>query len=228
MHRSSAVTLAVLMSALGASATAHEGDVGVSIYNGRLVTSLVDEGGTLAGAIDRERVFGSEFGEAGIPNFADEPGFYTDVLTPGTSIGFNILDAVRIWNGSDFSQVSPTTITVSEDSSVPGTMEVTSGAGFVAGFEFIEADANGFFDDHPDFLLDAPAGQGLGIYLLALELTSDAANDSRPFWIVFNNGQDEEDHDAAIEWVVANLVPAPGAAAGLLGALCVFSRRRRA
>lgn len=222
------VVLPAALVAGASGALAHEGDVGVSTYNGRLVTSLIDEGGTLAGGIDRERVFGSEFGEAGIPNFSDEPGFYTDVLTPGTTVGFNILDAVRLWNGSDFSQVSPTSMTISEDSGVPGTMEVTSGAGFVAGFEFIEADQNGFFDDHPDFLLDAPAGQGEGIYLLALELTSNNANNSRPLWIVFNNGMDEEDHDAAIEWVVENVVPAPGAVGLAMIAGAAGIRRRRA
>jgi len=52
----------------------------------------------------------------------------------------------------------------------------------------------------------------------------DATSES--FYVLFNLGESEIDHDEAIEWVEANLVPAPGALA-LLAAGVLAGRRRR-
>ncbi len=219
------VLLAAIAAAAASShAIAHgEGDVWVYLDAGRLHTGLISEDGLI-----REpdvRVFGAEFGGAGIPDFADEPGFQAPdgSFLPSSKIGFNILRALRSWNGSDFGAVSAATITMSFGpltATTPGTDILTPG------FD-LTIDDQGGLHDHPDYTLNSPAG--MGIYLLELEFTTDLAGvgTSAPFWIVFNNGMDEAEHDAAIEWVEENLVPAPGAACLLaFGALTTLRRRR--
>jgi hypothetical protein len=194
-------------------------DVEIRTADGRLVTgTLVD------GAFVRERVFGSDFGEV-VPNITDEPGFDAadGTLTPGTLLGFNIMDAVRVWNGSDFSTVSDSTMTLSfltletTSSTTPGQM--------VNGFNFL-VDANGGMHDHPAFILNSPATDG--VYLLELQFTGGGFADSDSFWIVFNQNLDESIHDAAIDYVREFIVPAPGAAGALALAGVAFARRRRA
>jgi hypothetical protein len=68
----------------------------------------------------------------------------------------------------------------------------------------------------------------LGIYLLALSMegVSPGLLESPSFYVVFNLGQSEEDHDAAIDWVHANLVPVPSMLLVLGAAVLVRPRRR--
>jgi hypothetical protein len=121
-------------------------DVYVTIDGGRLTTSrLIDLGG---GTFDSEpaRCFAGEFGESGIPNFADDPGFYSDALPAGFQLSFNILDAARLWNGADFSTISATGLTLTAAAGVPGAPEATTppvGDAFVPGFAFVTADGSG-------------------------------------------------------------------------------------
>ena len=176
------------------------------------------------------RCFAGEFGEVGIPNFADDPGFFSDSLPAGLELSFNILDAARLWDGSDFDAISPSTLTLTQAAGVPGAASVTtpgSAGGFVGGFAFVTADGGGVIDEHVDILLDAPAG--VGVYLLNLQLvdTSGALGSSAPFWFVMNNGASKAEVEAAKAYVESVIVPSPGtgllAMAGLLG----LRRRRR-
>jgi len=206
-------------------------DVHVSIVNGKVRTGSIDASDPKNPVITPgARVFGAEFGKI-IPDYTDEPGFEGTNLPAGAGIGFNVLAQLGAWNGGGF-EPADETITIAVDIGNPGLPSITTGTGFVAGFDFAVADLSGVFHQHLDFLLNA-AGEGPapadGVYLLTLELTSGNTGSlpSRPFWIVFNQNSDEEMHDAAIDWVNEHLVPAPGvgAAAAVIG--CAWLKRRR-
>jgi hypothetical protein len=85
-------------------------------------------------------------------------------------------------------------------------------------------------DLHPEFTLSGPGATdpANGIYLAAFRVSAAGFGQSDTFWIVFNLGMPEADHEAAVEWVESNLVPAPGALAMLaLGTVMARSRTRR-
>jgi len=189
-------------------------DVEVSVVGGQLVT----EG----------RVFGAELGEL-IPNFGNEPGFEGVSLPAFTSVGFDILDSARLWDGSSFDGLSSGLLTLELAPGVPGSPSATTptAPGIVPGFVFASADASGEFHQDIGMTLGAPAGSG--IYLLSLLLwdESGALGPSDPFWFVLNNGMSEEDHDAAIAYVESVVVPSPGAGLLAIGGLAPLRRRRR-
>lgn len=204
----------------------HAGDVWLEVIDNRIVTSLIDEDEVPAVVTSDIRVFGSEFGEV-LPNWSDEPGFDNEPGTFlfGSSLGFNIRAALRSWNGSDFFTVPAERIAV-DFPTAPGPVLTPLTDAFTPGFT-IPVSAYNTWHRHLEFELQAPAS--VGIYLLELELfsTDPSILTSLPFWIVFNQGMDEEDHDAAIEWVVQNLVPAPSAGILALCGLAAIGRRRR-
>lgn len=174
-----------------------------------------------------ERVFAGDFGEADPmnPNFADDPGFRA---LPGdfdnSYWSFNVIDTVFVWNGTDFSAVSPYGMTINFGPS-PDVNTPAAPGGFAPGFQIPVG--TGGFDDHLNIFLDAPMdGSADGIYLLTLEVFAEGLDPSDPIWFVMNRGLSELEHDAAIDWVTANLVPAPGAAA-LLGLAGLTALRRR-
>ncbi|MBX3364140.1 MAG: hypothetical protein KF866_05180 [Phycisphaeraceae bacterium] len=211
------IGLAALLSA--PVSAGDDGDIAVGNFNGVLMTGLGDDDD--GSAVFPERVFAGELIDQGGVIFTDDPGFlgpFGDGFDPGTRIGFNVLKAVREWNGSDFHTISLNSFNISLGMFSINTPMTDS---FTAGFDLV-ADASVDFDEHAFFTLfdDAP-----GIYLLELELTATGFAPSLPFWIVFNYGLDEEDHEAAIHWVEDNLVPAPGTLALLLFAGA--ARRRR-
>ena len=197
----------------------HAGDITLTISGGKMFTAIVPEGG---GTAEAQRVFASEFFDVAGFVFSDEPGYEIDdgTLTPGSGLFLTMRKAVRSWNGSDFSTIATQTITASF-----GPNSITSNLTDAAtGGLLLPVEAGGGLHDHPEvYLNDAFAG----IYLLELELSSDTGLEKTdPFWIVYNYNADEGDHDTAIEWVNANLVPAPGSLA-LLGLGLVMGRRRR-
>ena len=66
-----------------------------------------------------------------------------------------------------------------------------------------------------------------GIYLVSLNATSSQYAASDTFLFVFNLGESEEDHDAAMDWVNTTLVPGPAGMLAFLGGISMGSRRRR-
>jgi len=196
----------------------HAGDITLTISGGKMFTAIVPEGG---GTAEAQRVFASEFFDVAGFVFADEPGYEIDdgTLTPGSGLFLTMRKAVRSWNGSDFSTIAAQTITASF-----GPNSITSNLTDVATSGLLlPVDAAGGLHDHPEVYLNNAFA---GIYLLELELSSDAGLESTdPFWIVYNYGAEEADHDAAIEWVNSTLVPGPGSLA-LVG-LGLFATRRR-
>lgn len=214
-------TLAFASLAIPASVTlaSPEEDVNFRVVNGRIVTGVLDEG-----AFVRERVFGVELGEA-LPNFADEPGFFSpeDIFTPNSSLTLRVLDGLRVWNGSDFDTIAGPTMTLQYLQ-----QQFTTGA-LGDAFDTFDLPVNAFGsldDEHPDYILNAPATDG--VYLLALSIRGGGANESLPFYLVFNQNNDDSIHDAAIDYVRDVIVPAPGAVATLGLAGLLAARRRRA
>ncbi|MBM4008163.1 MAG: hypothetical protein FJ285_01030 [Planctomycetes bacterium] len=164
------------------------------------------------------RVFSAEFGEdPEFPFSSDEPGFGSNLV--GTTLSINVLSGLSRWTGSEFASFA--------GAAISGEYGGSSGSSASGGsFSFLVTEG---LDLHPNFTISGDAGNDpiAGIYLLAMQASASGFNSSDTFWVVFNLGSDEADHDAAIDWVQGNLVPAPGAVALLVLAGATRGRRRR-
>lgn len=215
--------------AMAPAALAHVGDIGLTIIANRITTGTVEDLGAGQVVVPGQRVFGGDLGGLG-PGAGGEPGLFANVsdgFPPNSELGFNSLRGLRAWNGSASPGVTFTTPGI--DMTIqfgPFSRSITGEDIFVSGFGF-NVGPSGGFDEHWEYFLNP--GTALGVYVLEFELWSNAGaiQTSRPLWIVLNNGLGEAEHDAAIEWVEGNLVPAPGALM-LLGAALATRRRRSA
>ena len=163
-----------------------------------------------------ERVFGAEFGEdPQFPFSIDEPGIGSNLI--GSTITMNLLQGLGAWNGNGFDSANAYLL------ASYGGQDAFSTTG--GSFSFLVSEG---LDLHADFTLFGlgDADPADGIYLAAFTFASANLATSETFWIVFNLGLDEAAHEAAEEWVAANLVPAPGALA-LLALGGALRRRRR-
>ena len=170
----------------------HEGDFDLTVE----LDTIIVEPRVLPGELVEEEFFST-----------DEPGFDSapGIFPAGTMVGFNIVDALKYWNGSGFTPLLPAT---GETMIVSFLQRLAqSGSGRIAGFELPVAD-DGSWHRHLIFTLTGPGANppAKGIYLLELELYSTDPNGagSYPFYIVFNVN-DEPNHDLALEWVHENL-----------------------
>lgn len=221
--------------ALLAPAAAHAGivkqphrDCLIEAHNGSLFTSAIGEDEDPASIVPGARVFGAELGEFPFaPGEGDEPGFQGYAFPVGAVFTFDVRDALGEWNGAAFA-ASTSTMTIAASLADPFLPSVTTGAGFVPGFLFTAAGADGRIHQHLEFRVNAPACDSGAIYLLELQVSAPGYATTPAFWFVFNDAGSEEAHDAAIAWVESNLVPAPGVGLAILGVLGVAPRRRRA
>lgn len=208
---------------------AHDGDIGIRVVGGQFETILASgEPPTQTFGAEIERVFAAELEWNAVTGDVriDEPGIASeDSALSGRNLGFNVRAALRQWNGSGFSSTPLTMSVGSDDLALPFIATPPSNV-VIAGHTITVPSLP--LDFHYDWRLDgASQSLGTGVYLVELELTNPggtlAASD--PFWVVFNWGQDETEHEAAIDWTVQNLVPSPSAA--LVFALFPLARRRR-
>lgn len=209
---------AALALSIGATARAQHVDVQVQVIGGVLVTGRVNFSVPPPYPIESNvRIFRGVFGE--FPNFTDDPGFNAaaGTLPTGTAVGFNILDALRRWDGADFDAIPPERLSIS----LAATSRMTPALAdqFVAGFGFVAADAQGGFHQHLNYFLNVP--QSPGVYALKLELVAPASGiqPSLPFWIVFRQGNTADlvaQQEAAAAYLNARLLPpaCPGDADG--------------
>ena len=182
----------------------HAGDVFIYVEKGHIETGIVDEDEVE----EHVRVFESEFGESGWPEYTDEPGWeaFPGTFDPQLRVGWNAVHGLERWNGDGFDGSLDETIIVNFS-----TLTFEIGPEPVDGFDLAVA-PDGSFHRHIGFLIDHPKGNpAAGIYLVELELyatvgiTGFTPEHSEPFWIVFNYSGSEEDHEAAVEWVAENL-----------------------
>jgi len=202
-------------------AAADEGEVHPDAFvwqsGGQLRTASWDHD---TGAIinPNERVFSADFGEdPEFPFSIEDPGFGSNLV--GTTLSINVLSGLSRWTGSEFASFA--------GAAISGEYGGSSGSSASGGsFSFLVTEG---LDLHPNFTISGDAGNDpiAGIYLLAMQASASGFNSSDTFWVVFNLGSDEADHDAAIDWVQGNLVPAPGAVALLVLAGATRGRRRR-
>jgi len=171
---------------------AHKGDFELKIE----FDSIIVEPRVLPAEFLKEEFFSTDE-----PGFDSEPG----IFPADTAVGFNILDALKRWDGNGFEpllRATDETVIISFLQRLRQT-----GSGFVAGFDLPAAN-DGSWHRHFSFTLSAPGSDAphRGIYLLQLELYSTSSNvkGSYPIYIVFNL-DDEPTHDLALEWVHENL-----------------------
>lgn len=200
MHRSTILWLTTLSLALPLSAQSLDpGDIALAQDNNQIITGAV----TLTGRPEfPARVFPGVFGE--LPNWTNDPGFDSDpgTFAPGTQIGFDVMRALRVWDGCAFRTIPEERILLRKgpfSQTTPTTDIITSG--FIIG----EANLSGRFHHHMSYELLAPSSPGIYLLELTLWSTTPGLQPSRPIWIVFRQGEDLAAHQAAIEWTTWRL-----------------------
>jgi hypothetical protein len=196
---------AAILSALALAAVAspcfaqvHAGDVVLDTSTGVIRT------GELAPNFVEKRVFVTLLG-AIAPNFASDPGFDCVPVSfvPGSRNTFRILDALRVWNETDFSELPPEQLEIARG---PASVLTPLTASTVEGFA-LQVGANGQWHRHYEFTLLPPAGQAQpadGVYLLALSLRNDhpsGPQESMPFYILFGQNSTQAQLVAADQYV---------------------------
>ena len=195
------------------------------------------------GAIEIEEgaegfVFEGEFGEGVFANFSGEPGIASEVeegagINPGDIVGFNVLDTLFYWDGSQVASPGDTTVTIAAFGGSPDAVVSSSSAVQLADFTnpanlLGQAADDGDFHVDPGFTISdgAPAG-GYGL-VLSLSSDADGIAESEPFGIFLNFGLAEEMFEAGVESFGAS-VPEPSSlllvVVGIAG-LCVLRRTR--
>ncbi|MFO0872797.1 MAG: hypothetical protein U0575_02340 [Phycisphaerales bacterium] len=198
-------------------------DCWIRVVRGQVLTGAISERGVPVSTC--WRTFGAELGEdEQFPFSSTEPGFQLRARdgTPNQVLAFDVTGPVQRWIGDGFA-------TFGENMLVQfGPASVETGPGPIAGFQFA-ANELGSLHDHFDFTLLGVDGVDPqpGVYALGLTLegVDPPLATSKPFYFVFNLGQDEPTHDAAIEYAdlfLACLVDVDGSGAvdgGDIGAL---------
>jgi len=238
----------ILLMVGAATAQAHD-DVVPYALGGKIVTGGHDDG-TGVDTIAKQ-VFGFDFGEEpSDPYFIGDPGFNNgafavgifpgDGLLPaGFTLGFNVLTNLGYWDGTGSVSFAAAPAGISLGLQRGSNTVTIDGAGHSGTIPTIGSTGAGRLHVHMGSLLNATDGidpalpnAPEGVYLVGLELKlpgSGLAN-SDPIYLVYNNGLDEEVHDAAMEWVEVNVVPEPASWALMgtaLAAIAFVGQKRR-
>lgn len=193
----------LLLSAAPLSPAQHIGDIFIQPLAGRIDTGAYVESPSGIDFIPGLRLFRATLGD--IPNSTDEPGFESaeppaPAFPDNTTFAFDIVDALHKWNGTDFDTIPAETLRISKGTTSVLTPPLLNQ--LQPGFIFAQV-SQGFVHEHLRYTLLSP--QSAGIYLLQLRLrvTSPANTyaDSLPFWIVFNQNETTEAHDAATTYL---------------------------
>ncbi|MEZ6241954.1 MAG: GC-type dockerin domain-anchored protein [Phycisphaerales bacterium] len=185
----------------------HETDFAIRIVDNKIDIGVVTGPGS---TVFPFTIRGGEFGDSGVPDFTNNPGWISPglgALPANTEIGFDIVAAVREWNGLDFNDISDDTVTVRkflQNFVAPPTDTV------VPGIIFGAADADGVFHHHVQFFLNLDAGpmDQDGVWLLQLQLWSDTPGIERSdvLYLVLAQGLGVDEQGDAITWIEDNLL----------------------
>ncbi|MEL7483291.1 MAG: GC-type dockerin domain-anchored protein [Planctomycetota bacterium] len=202
----------------------HQGDIALGIDVDRLAVGdgSVDAMGNL---LWDECTFGVELDfNARTP----DPGFDTEVgaFSPSSSIAYAHRAALRKWNGQDFDTIPAETMRMSFGPLRGVSTPLTDPAEPVVG-PFVGVSSNGEYHNHFTFRLEldgspANGAESAGVYLAQLEMRIDDGSllPSEPFWLVFDNGADSAEFDAAIDFArsqIGGCVDAPACPADTNG-----------
>lgn len=182
-------------------AEAQHSDIAVLVESGALATADITAKGLVPA-----RVFPASFGDTGVPRFTSNPGIdaAAGTLAPGSRLGFRILSPLARFTGDALEPVA-----VERIECAFLTLVAIAGAEPGAGFD-LAVGSNGGFHRHLSFTLYGEGGEPAesGIYAFELELysTDGSTAPSAPFWLAFNDGRSETEHDAALAWIAANAV----------------------
>jgi len=190
------------------------------------------------------RVYEGEFDAFGT---SDEPGFNalsaSNIPTGFQALGSNIpvsFDANTFqignmsanlyhWDGQgsvDFA-ASSNTLTISKAPSLLFSALLDGSDTSVEGFDIDTTTSDGFLHKHIDLGLSDISSSANGFYLWSFTIEAGGAS-ADPIFFVHGFGiHNEPAHEAAVDWVNANLVPAPSSVLALFGFAAMTSRRRR-
>lgn len=201
MHTAAAMLLAA---SSGRALAQQHRDVQVINSNGTLVTGVVDFDTPGNPITPNVRLFTAVFGEA--VNGTDDPGYNasTGAFPQGTLIAFDIVDALRKWDGGDFDAIPAERVFIGLGANNRQT-PTTAGA-LVSGFNIVQAGSSGGFHQHINYFLLAPSSNG--VYLLTLRLRATGYTSSEPFYVVYGQNASQADRDAAAAYV-RNVILAP-------------------
>ena len=188
-----------------AYAQAHR-DVQLIVQSGALITGVIDFDQPGNPVTPGVRVFAATFGE--VDNGTDDPGFSATAqpALAGRQIAFDILDALRVWQGGTFSTIAAERLNVSLGVNVRTTPLVADQ--LVSGFSFVVASGAGSFHQHMNYFLGPPFAQGVYLLKLQVRCVSCGVSPTAPFYVVFNQDQPGSTHQAAIDYV-QNVLLAP-------------------
>ncbi|MGQ0628773.1 MAG: hypothetical protein ACT4PL_11820 [Phycisphaerales bacterium] len=171
----------------------HSGDIVIRQNSGRLETGTVEPSTGLA--VYPQRVFAAVLSATG---FTNNPGFDSlpGAFPPSAQVGFDIEDTLRLWDGLNFDQISPSRLRIRFGGSEALTPIEPA---VVPGFSTVPQ-SSGEFHRHFGFTLLAPSSPG--VYLFTLRLWTDlpAVQPSEPFALVFSRGADPAEFAAALEF----------------------------
>lgn len=220
MHRLPLVLGLSLLPVLGAPALGQHQDVALLLdeAEGRFFTGIEDF--DQGGLVENVRVFCRDFGEAGQPQFTDDPGFSSPdgALPEDMLVGFDLVDALRVWDptAQDFDTVASTTISINKFSAVATTP--ASPGGFAPGFWFASTGGSGGMHEHVNYFLNAPAANAIFMLTMALRTDHPTLEDPAPIFIIFNyNAPDAEAQMALAKAYVESLIAPPACSGDIDG-----------
>ncbi len=191
----------------------HSADFIPAVQDGKIVVGAADP--DLGQVVYPSPIKAAVLGAEGFPNFTNDPGFNAELgaLNPGMTIGFNILKAPRIWDQTNmnFDTIASEQITVrAAGQNILTPMSDMVVPGIVFGQASFDASAS--FHHHLQYLLNGAIPPAIdGVWLLELELWSESSSveSSDPLYIVFGQGDGEDDIQSAIAWIENNLIDTP-------------------
>jgi len=209
---------------------------------GNLVTGQYDfDDGSVVNT--NTRVYEGEFDAFGT---TDEPGFNAlsgsnipvgyQALSGNTALSFDARSFsigetsanLFYWDGQgevNFGAAA-NTLTISKAPSSIFSATLDGSDSSVEGFDIDTTSSDGFMHKHIDAGLSDISASAHGFYMWSLTLEHESDSTDPIFFIHGFGLEDEEAHEMAIDWANANLVPAPGSVALLLGLPALWTRRR--